>query len=527
METGYDSGIMQYSAILSKLHAIDREHRRLERISALLQWDQETFLPPEGVAERAEQLALIEGIAHRCLTAPETGKLLADAGSTAGSPRGDESLQAADRDFLRVMRRKYDRAARLPPDFVSKSARAEGLSQAAWAEARMKKDFSIFLPHLSTMIDTARQKAKYFKEGIGEKASLYDCLLDIYEPGMGEAEIGPLFASLRGRLSPLLRRIQNSAPPDTSFLKQPFPAERQAAFNRKLLDCLGFDHRWGRLDISAHPFTTTLGPDDVRITTRYFEDNALSGLFSVIHETGHAMYEMGFPPELRAEDSCLADGASMAVHESQSRFWENVIGRSLPFWECLFPLLREYFPVQLADVTADQFYRAVNEVKPSFIRVDADEVSYGLHIIFRFELEQRLISGDLDPARIPQAWHEKTKEYLGLDNEALGISSGELALQDIHWSMGSFGYFPSYLLGNLYGSQFSRKMNGDIPNFAGLAAGGKFGMIREWLRDNVYRWGCRLEPSELLQKVTGEKLQAEPFMDYIENKYSGIYSLIR
>jgi carboxypeptidase Taq len=389
---------MNYTETLEKLHTIDRESRHLERAIALLQWDQETLLPPEGVEERSEQLALLEGIAHRRFIEPETGRLLAGAGSSAENPRGDESLTTLERDFLRVIRRRYDRAIKLPSDFVSESARAEGLSQAAWARARQDNDFAAFLPHLKTMVDISRKKAEYWGFGNNGK-TLYDGLLDIYEPGMGQAEIGALFTTLRNRLSALLRKIQNSAPPDTCFLKQPFPIEQQAAFNQKLMDYIGFDSRRGRLDISAHPFTSTLGSNDIRITTRYFPNNVLSGIFSVIHESGHAMYEMGFPQELHG--TCLADGASMALHESQSRFWENVIGRSLCFWEGLLPLLREHFPEQLADVQAGQFYRAANEVKPSLIRVDADEVSYSLHIILRFELEQQLISGALEPENLP------------------------------------------------------------------------------------------------------------------------------
>jgi carboxypeptidase Taq len=509
---------MNYTITLEKLHAIDRKYRYLERVIAALQWDQETNLPPDGVEERSEQLALLEGIAHGQLTEPETGRLLAEAGSSAETPRGDESLPALERDFLRVMRRRYDRAIKLPSDFVSAAAKAEGLSQAAWALARNNNDFAAFLPHLETMIANARKKAEYWGYGTDGSRTLYDGMLDIYEPGMGQAEIGALFAVLRDRLSALLRKIKNSAPPDTSFLKQTFPVERQVAFNQKLMDYLGFDRRRGRLDTSVHPFTTTLGSNDIRITTRYFSDNLLSGLFSVIHESGHALYEMGFPPELRG--TCLADGASMALHESQSRFWENVIGRSRHFLDGLFPLLRESFPEQLTGVNTEQFYRAVNAVKPSLIRVDADEVSYSLHIILRFELEQQLISGALEPKDLPAVWREKTREYLGLEIDPLSPrSDADGVMQDIHWSMGSFGYFPSYALGNLYGLQFTRKLRQDIPELDHLVAAGKFEPCLEWLRDTIYCWGCRLEPAELLYRITGEKLRVEPFLEYIEQKY--------
>ncbi|MDR2257844.1 MAG: carboxypeptidase M32 [Treponema sp.] len=514
--------------ILTRLHARDRECFHLEKAIAVLQWDQETCLPPQGVEERSEQLALLEKIAHQRLTEPETGRLLAELGSTRDNPRGDEGLAEIERDFLRVLRRKYDRAIKLPVDFVAAAARAEGLSQPAWAQARQNNDFAAFLPHLKTMIDVARKKAEFW--GFGDRAqseiqgqpgdraqTLYDGLLDIYEPGMSAAEIDAVFTPLRERLVSLLKKIERCPPPDTGFLNQRFDPEKQALFNQRLMDYLGFDRRRGRLDTSAHPLTTTLGSHDIRITTRYFPDNLLSGVFSVIHESGHAFYEMGFAPELRG--TSLADGASMALHESQSRFWENVVGRGRPFWEGFFPVLRETFPEQLGGVRAEAFYRAVNQVKPSLIRVDADEVSYALHIILRFELEKRLISGELEAERLPAVWRDYSREYLGVESE----TDADGVLQDVHWSMGSFGYFPSYALGNLYGLQILRNIKSDIPNFESMVAGGKFAPLRDWLNDHIYRWGCRLEPAELLQKITGEKLSVIPFVEYIEEKYTKLY----
>jgi carboxypeptidase Taq len=285
------------------------------------------------------------------------------------------------------------------------------------------------------------------------------------------------------------------------------------------MERLGFDLGRGRLDRSAHPFTTSLGAHDVRITTRYFKDNLLSTIFSVIHESGHAFYEMGFPPELRG--TSLADGASMAFHESQSRLWENVIGRSRPFWEGLFPVLRSHFPAQLGGVGQEQFYRAVNRVRPSLIRVDADEVSYSLHIILRFDLEERLFAGTLRPGDLPEAWRQGMKDYLGLEPP----SDAEGVLQDIHWSMGAFGYFPSYALGNLYGLQLRERLLADLPGLSGAVAQGNFAPLHGWLRERIYAWGCRLEPAVLLKTVTGEKLSAEPFLHYIEEKYAALYGL--
>jgi carboxypeptidase Taq len=515
-----DPGVrMKGEEDLARLHVIDREYRHLEQMAAVLQWDQETYLPSGAAEGRAEQMALLKKLAHERFAGPETGRLLEALSSVPGNPQGDEGLSEIERDFLKVMRRHYDRAAKLPPEFVGAAARAEGLSQAAWVKARHDNDFFLFLPHLETMIDFARQKALYW--GFGDRANhtVYDGLLDIYEPGMPASEVSGIFGPLRDRLTGLLRKIKLCPQCDASFLDLEYPVETQALFNHKLMGYLGFDRNRGRLDISAHPFTTTLGCDDIRITTRYFPHNLLSGIFSVIHESGHAFYEMGFPPELRG--TCLSDGASMAFHESQSRFWENVIGRSWSFWKGLYPLLRDCFPEQLKKVDAETFWRVVNRIIPSPIRVDADEISYALHVILRFELEQRIFSGDLKPEQLPAVWREKTKEYLDLEyeNDADGV------LQDVHWSMGSFGYFPSYALGNLYGLQIFRKFRADLPDIEEMVTAGNFSVLRSWLNDKIYRWGCRLQPVELLMKITGEKLSMLPFVEYLEAKYTELYGL--
>jgi len=510
---------MQRAETLEKLRREDAERMCLGNAVSILHWDMETYMPPAGVEERSEQLALLESIAHERLVAPETGRLLAELGSTTETPRGDESLPDQDRDLLRAVRRAYDKATKLPGEFVAEEARAQGLSQAAWAQARRANDFAAFLPHLETMIGIARKKAELWGFGPGSpRGGLYDGLIDSFEPGMSASEIAPLFAVLRERLSALLREVGRRGPPDVSFLQGDFPVDKQEAFCRKTLGYLGFDARRGRMDTSAHPFATSLGADDVRITTRYAADNLLSSVLAVVHEFGHARYEMGFPKELRG--SSLASCASYAIHESQSRLWENVIGRSRPFWNGLFPSLRDAFPDRLRGATAESFYLAATEAKPSLIRVDADEVSYGLHIIMRFELEQALISGDLPPARLPDAWREKTSELLGIDVDPSGPRAhADGSLQDVHWSMGAFGYFPSYALGDLYGLHFFRKIRRDIPDLAALVESGNFAPLHDWLRDNVHAWGARLEPAALLEKVAGEKLGVEPFLEYIEGKY--------
>ncbi|AEF80510.1 carboxypeptidase M32 [Leadbettera azotonutricia] len=503
---------------LAKLHAIDRECNHLAKAAAVLQWDQETYLPEMGVEDRSEQLAILETIAHDKFCSPETGRLLGEMGSVPETPRGDEKLPELERDFLKVLRRDYDRAVKLPSDFVAAAAKAGGLSQAAWVKARKANDFSAFLPHLKTMIDLSRRQAEYWGYGKGSAGSVYDGLLGIYEPGMGEAAISAVFAPIRERLSALLKKIAAKPAPDASFLDYEFDPEIQSAYSGSLMQSLGFDTRRGRLDVSAHPFTTTLGSDDIRITTRYLPRNLLSSIFSTIHESGHAFYELSFPHELRG--TSLADGASMGIHESQSRFWENVIGHSRPFWEGQLPVLQSYFP-SLKGISLDSFYRAVNLAGPSLIRIEADEVSYSLHIILRFELERGLFSGEIDPADLPALWRQKMKDILGVEPE----TDADGVLQDVHWSMGSFGYFPSYALGNLYGLQFFQKLKADIPNFDAIVAKGDFSVIQNWLKENIYLWGCRLDPPELLKKVTGQSLQAEPFLNYIESKYSGIYGI--
>jgi carboxypeptidase Taq len=365
------------------------------------------------------------------------------------------------------------------------------------------------------MIDHAKRKARCL--GFAERP--YDGLLDLYEPGMGEDAIAAVSAPLRDRLSSLVRRIAAKGPVDTSFLSRVYPVEAQDAFGREVMRDLGFDLARGRLDLSAHPFTTTLGCDDVRITTRYAPANLASGLFSIIHETGHALYELGFGPELRP--SLLAEGTSMGIHESQSRFWENVICRSLPFWRGRFPALRAAFGDQLSAVDAEGFYRAVNVVRPSLIRVDADEVTYSLHVILRFELERRIFAGTLDVDGLPGAWRALMKDLLGVENER----DAEGVLQDVHWSMGAFGYFPSYALGNLYGLQFWGTLKRDLGDMDADIEAGRFKAILAWLREKIHSKGRRMDPVDLLAAVTGERLDSRPFTDYLESKYGALYSL--
>lgn len=506
---------MSKQELLDRLYALDRQNRHWAHISALLQWDQETYLPPAGVEDRSEQVALLEARLHEGQTNPELGRLLGALGSTAKNPLGDETLQPVDRNFLRVLRKSYDRATCLPAELVTAAAKAEALSQAAWVQARKQNNFALFAPHLQTMIDFAKQKARLW----GFEEVPYNGLLDLHESGMTVDTIDGVFTPLRRELTALTRKIATRRPAERDFLDRDYPVDQQDQFGRDLMKALGFEVPRGRLDLSAHPFTTTVGSDDIRITTRYFPKNILSGLFSIIHETGHALYEMGFDPKLRG--TSLADGASMGIHESQSRLWENVIGRSLPFWEGQFPRLQDRFSEQLKGISAQAFYRGVNDVHPSLIRVDADEVTYSLHIILRYELEKRLFAGELSVQDLPRAWNALMVELLGLEPE----TDAEGVLQDVHWSMGAFGYFPSYALGNLYGLQMWETLKKDIPDIDDHIRCGRFDVPLGWFRDRVHRLGAQLLPLELIEAVTGKAPGSGAFIEYLTKKYSPLYDL--
>ncbi len=503
---------MTKESALTRLKQLDARLANLSHSLAILNWDQETYLPSGAVEERAEQLSILRGVIHDSAVEPELGRLLERLGSTTDNPSGDEGLAAIDRDFLRVFRRDFDRERLLPPDFVADAAKAEGLSQAAWSKARNNDDFSFFLPHLERMVDFARRRALYW--GFERP---YDGLLDQHEEGLTEVSAEAVLTPLAEKLKTLIKAIMAKPKPDTSFLTRPYDIDKQKAFSRSTLELIGFDFNRGRIDISAHPFTTTLGSDDVRITTRFFANNPLSGLFSTIHEAGHALYELGIEPVLRG--SCLASGSSMGIHESQSRLWENVIGRSRAFWRGRFSAFAALFPENLDGVTLDQFYRAINNVEPSLIRVDADELSYSLHIALRFNLERRLFSGDLAVSDLPSAWRKGMRDYLGVEPE----NDRDGVLQDIHWSFGAFGYFPSYALGNLYGLQFWREFTKARPDYETLLLDGEFKPILDWFGARIHRYGRRLSPGALINQVTGKSLDIEPFIDYLESKYAELY----
>ncbi len=502
---------------MKRLIELDREVYLLAHISAILSWDQETYMPPKAVEERSEQLAFMATLAHDKAVQPEIGELLGKLGSSSAQSMGDASLPGVERAYLRALRRGYDRETKIPADLVTEFARETSLAQAAWAEARGKNDFPAFAPHLERIVELQKRRAAFLDPG--KKA--YDVFLDMYEPGNTEASVAAVFGRLRTDLVALLGRIRTRPQVDDSFLRRNCPVPRQAAISDWLMDLMAYDRERGRLDTVPHPFTTTLGADDVRITTRYLPDYFSSSLYSTAHEAGHALYELGIAPGEGFARTSLADAASMAIHESQSRMWENMVCRSSSFWKRNYPKLAELAGPALEGVSLEAFSRAVNKVETSLIRTEADEVTYGLHIILRFELESELLSGRLAVKDLPAAWNGKMRDFLGMTPP----DGARGCLQDVHWSIGLFGYFPSYALGNLYAAQFWDAMTKKMGDLDARIEAGDLGSILGWLRENVHRGGSTWLPEELAERVTGSRLDPGHFTRYLERKYSRVYGL--
>ena len=510
------SGVAGASGVaLEQVRERDREIQLLSHIEAQLRWDQETQLPAQGVVERAEQLATLEAIIHQRATDRALGDALdeAEAGASA-----DTGATVQDLALLREVRRAYDHRIKLPESLVTEVARQSSVNQAAWARAREASDFSLFAKELERTVELVLQRVACLKED--GMTSPYDALLDEFEPYMKTSDVAAVFDHLRPRLVALLDAIRGSSVGvDANVLTRSYDEAVQRGFSDELLAALGFERDRGRLDISAHPFSTTLGQDDVRVTTRFAETFVASSIFGTIHECGHGLYELGVDSSLAA--SALGGGVSLGIHESQSRFWENVVGRSRPFWEHFLPRLREHFPRQLADQGIDSFYAAINRVEPSFIRVEADEVTYNLHILLRFTLEQQLVEGTLRVAELPEAWRAQSRDLLGIDPTA----AADGVLQDIHWSAFLIGYFPTYTLGNLYSAQFATALRKEVGDLDGLVRDANFRPILEWLRKNIHRHGAIYPATELCQRATGATLSATHFVSYLEDKYRALYRL--
>lgn len=465
-------------------------------------------MPPKAIEERSSQLALLEGLAHQKAVNPEIGALL-------DALEAKSDLSEDEKAYVRVVRRDYDRETKLPEAFVTEYAKAASLSQAAWADAKKNNDFETFKPHLSRMVELNKKKAHY----LNPNAKPYDVLLDLFEPGSTQESVANVFMKMKTFLVDILSRIRERPQIEDKCSKRRIDPNTQERISKYFMNVLGYERDRGRLDVSAHPFTTTLGADDVRITTRYVEDYFPSSLFSTIHESGHALYEMGIDPNPDYRGTKLAEAASMAVHESQSRLWENIIGRSHAFWDHQFPALRALLGDAGEELDLESFVKSINRVSPSLIRTEADEVTYGLHVIARFELESALFNDSLSVEEIPQAWRAKYHELLGI--EAADDRQG--CLQDVHWSMGAFGYFPSYALGNLYAAQFWAALKQEIPDIEARISSGDTSAVLGWLRKNIHSQGARYTPAELVKKVTGQALDPTWFEKYLREKYSKIY----
>jgi carboxypeptidase Taq len=491
------------SSPLDRLKLLLAEVDDLRRVEQLLDWDQHVFMPRSGAAARAEAHGTVTRLAHELLVSDAVDELLAELEPLERS-LGHDSVDGA---LLRVARRDWDRARRVPAELVGELHRTSGVAVAAWERAKAGSDFGIFAPHLERQLELKRQYAACFPEA----ATPYDALLEDYEEGMTTARVAEVFEKVRAALVTLVAEL-GSRSVDETALRGPFPIEQQRAACASILEAFGAAESW-RLDETVHPFAMSPGLGDVRLTTK-FSTTDLTALFSTMHEFGHGVYEAGVDPQLAR--TLLGTGTSAAVHESQSRTWENLVGRSDGFWRWFFPILQTLFPDALGAVDREPFLRAINAVRPGLIRVDADEVTYGLHVIMRFELEQALLAGDVAVRDVPEAWNARMRADLGVHvpDDAHG------ALQDIHWGVGLIGYFPTYQLGNVMSVQIWRRAEEQLGDLDEQFARGEFGPLREWLHEHVYRFGRRYPPQELLERVTGSALDPAPYLDYLRTKFS-------
>jgi len=482
---------------------------RLSRITdlghaaAILEWDQETYMPAGAAEGRARQIATLRSLAHDILISEETGTLLEQAAPES----------AIDADLVRVTKKDYDKATRVPSSLIAELAEASGLSKGAWQEARENDEFSKFAPHLSKIVDLTIQHA----EALGYEESPYDALLDQYEEGMTAAEVTRVFSELKADLIPLVSRIAESPATCDGIVHREFPRDTQWKLGMQVIEKMGYNTHYGRQDFSTYPFSTAFSITDVRITTRMEDRFFNPGFFGTLHEAGHAMYEQGI--DMALEGSPLADGTSLGMHESQSRMWENLIGRSRPFWDYCFPHARKAFPDALGSETTDTFYKAINTVFPSLIRVEADEVTYNLHIMLRFELEQDIIAGKIRIQDLPEEWNDRMESWLGVrpSKDSDGV------LQDIHWSLGAIGYFPTYALGNLMSTQLFNAAKKAIPDLDAKTSQGDFSALLDWLRTNVHQHGRRKTAGQILLDATGSELSSESWMHYAQSKFGELY----
>jgi carboxypeptidase Taq len=489
-----------------------RKESLLASCSELLGWDELTYMPDRGGAHRGEQMALLQGLYHAQATDPAIGELLNLLENSEFTHDGS-SISAAN---IREIGRAYRRATRVPRELVEELARVTTRAQREWEQARIEDDYRVFEPWLARVLALKREEAAAVASGL----NLYDALLDEYEPGARGADLERLFQALRAEIAPLAAAIE-AAPrqPATALLEQGYPIQAQAEFSRLLASSIGFDFASGRIDETVHPFCCSIGPGDCRLATRFHPDNVADGIFATLHEVGHGLYEQSLDPEHHGTP--MAEVPSLGLHESQSRLWENNVGRSLPFWRHFFPLARQHFRPLLDSATLEQFHFAVNSVRRTPIRMTADEVTYNLHILIRFDLERALVAGELAPRDLPTAWNEAYSKILGL----VPASDLEGCLQDGHWGSGLIGYFPTYTLGNLYAAQLFNQARAELVGLEEEFARGRFETLLEWLRDRVLRHGCRYSASALVERATGQPVDYRPFTSSLLTKYRELYRL--
>ncbi len=483
----------------------------LNHAAALIGWDQQVYMPPAAAEEHGNMLGTLGKIAHQKFTSDEVGKLLEDL---------KKELPGLDPDseeyrFIKVTAKDYDRAIRVPADFVVEQARVTAIAHQAWAEARAKNEFSLFQPHLQKILELVQRYVTFFPPADHP----YDTLLDNFEPGMKTADVKAIFEALRPQQVELIRAIGQRPQVDDSFMHVAYDEKPMWDFSNEVATAFGYDFQRGRQDPTVHPFCTSFGINDVRITSRWVPDLPFALLFGTMHETGHALYEQGVGSIWNRTP--LEGGASLGIHESQSRMWENLVGRSRAFWQHFYPKLQARFPSQLGNVSLDQFYRGINKVQPSYIRVEADEATYNLHIMLRLEIEIDMLEGKAAIKDLPQIWNAKMQDYLGIvpPTDALGV------LQDVHWSGGMLGYFSTYALGNIISAQLWEKFNAINPDLEDQIRAGDFSALLSWLRVKIHQHGRKYEPQELIQRVTGSKIDSAPYLRYLQKKYTEIYGL--
>jgi carboxypeptidase Taq len=503
---GYGAGV---ATNLDQLRGLLGEISDLGRTRALLAWDERTQMPPAGAGPRAEQLATIARVRHERLISDELGELLDGAAAEVEALPYDSN----EASLVRVARRQWEKARRVPIELRSEMTRVASLAERAWVACKDRSDFEGFLPSLERNVELRRRYAECF-DGFPGFEHPYDPLLDDFEPGMTTLEISAVLASLRDGIRPLVAEVsRHREAVDDSCLYGEFPIDAQKRLAREVVAGLPLGDGAWRLDPTVHPFASAISPCDIRLTTRFERDYIGAALWSVIHEAGHGMYENGIPRELWR--STLASPSSLVFHESQSRLWENWVGRSRPYLAHLHPRLRELFPDQFGAVDVNSLYRAANKIEPSLIRMEADQVTYNLHIALRFELELELFAGTLEPADLRDAWNARTADYLGIEvpDDAHGV------LQDVHWAAGSFGYFPTYSLGNVMSVQIWERIREDIPDLDDKLERGEFAPLREWLGEHIHRYGRKFLPQETLERATGSRIDPEPYLRYLKEKH--------